>query len=209
MYRAPRTFRTNLDVRRRGVMRGDLPDTGSRWERLLRRLGLEIPPGFRHWATMLPFVAIAGSLLVLALGSYYQVEPAEVGAVQRFGRLVRTTQPGPHFKIPLGIETVTKVPVQRQLKMEFGFRTLEAASRSSYASPSPQTKAESLMLTGDLNVAVVEWIVQYRIKDPRAWLFHVRDVDETFRYMSEAAMRQVVGDHSCLLYTSDAADERS
>src|SRR5678816_753232 len=94
MYRAHRTFRTVRtfrDVRRRGVMRVDLPDTGSRWERLLRRLELEIPPGFRHWATMLPFVAIAGSLLVLALGSYYQVEPAEVGAVQRFGRLVRTT----------------------------------------------------------------------------------------------------------------------
>ena len=86
--------------------------------------------------------------------------------------------------------------MQRQLKMEFGFRTTRGR-RSSPSSPSsPETRAEAVMLTGDLNVAVVEWIVQFRIKDARAFLFHVRDVPETFRYMSEAAMRQVVGDHS-------------
>jgi modulator of FtsH protease HflK len=87
------------------------------------------------------------------------------------------------------------VPVQRQLKMEFGFRTTSAAQRSEFAD-TPETRGEAIMLTGDLNVAVVEWIVQFRIKDARAFLFHVRDVPETFRYMSEAAMRQVVGDHS-------------
>jgi membrane protease subunit HflK len=134
-------------------------------------------------------------LLIVALGSYYQVEPDEVGVIQRFGAYVRTTQPGPHLKIPFA-EKVTKVPVQRQLKMEFGFRTVRAGVRSQYARPTAATQAEALMLTGDLNVAVVEWIVQFRIKDPRAFLFHVRDVPETFRYMSEAAMRQVVGDHS-------------
>ena len=80
--------------------------------------------------------------------------------------------------------------------MEFGFRTAHAAAQTTYEAPSKETMAESLMLTGDLNVAVVEWIVQYRIKDPKTFLFHVRDVPETFRYMSEAAMRQVVGDHS-------------
>jgi membrane protease subunit HflK len=80
--------------------------------------------------------------------------------------------------------------------MEFGFRTLRAAQRSEFAPSTPDTVAEAVMLTGDLNVAVVEWIVQFRIKDARAYLFHVRDVPETFRNMSEAAMRQVVGDHS-------------
>jgi membrane protease subunit HflK len=79
--------------------------------------------------------------------------------------------------------------------MEFGFRTTRAAARSEFTTP-PEAQAESVMLTGDLNVAVVEWIVQFRIKDPKAYLFHVRDVPETFRYMSEAAVRQVVGDHS-------------
>jgi membrane protease subunit HflK len=138
----------------------------------------------------------AAVALLLVVTGYYQVEPDEVAVVQRFGKFVRTTNPGPHLKLPLGVERITKVPVQRQLKMEFGFRTAQAAARTTYAPPSALTAAESLMLTGDLNVAVVEWIVQYRIKDPSAYLFHVRDVPETFRYMSEAAMRQIVGDHS-------------
>jgi membrane protease subunit HflK len=137
---------------------------------------------------------IAGVLLLLITG-YYQVEPDEVGVVQRFGRYVRTTNPGPHLKIPFGVETVTKVPVQRQLKMEFGFRTLQAARQSTFQA-TPEMRNEALMLTGDLNVATVEWIVQYKVKDARAYLFHVRDVPSTFRYMSEAAMRKVVGDHA-------------
>ncbi|HEX2757226.1 MAG TPA: FtsH protease activity modulator HflK [Thermoanaerobaculia bacterium] len=140
-------------------------------------------------------LGVAAALLLIVTG-YYQVEPDEVAVIQRFGKFVRTTEPGPHIKVPFGVEQITKVPVQRQLKMEFGFRTARAAAQTTYAAPSPQTIAESQMLTGDLNVAVVEWIVQYRIKDPAAFLFRVRDVPETFRYMSEAAMRQVVGDHS-------------
>jgi modulator of FtsH protease HflK len=139
-------------------------------------------------------VLVAGLLLLLIGTGYYQVEPDEVGVVQRFGAYARTTDPGPHLKIPLA-ESVTKVPVQRQLKMEFGFRTVRAGQQSEFAE-TPETKSEAIMLTGDLNVAVVEWIVQYRIRDARAFLFHVRDVPETFRYMSEASMRQVVGDHS-------------
>ena len=138
-------------------------------------------------------LAIAAVLVAFVTG-YYQVEPDEVGVVQRFGAYVRTTEPGPHLKIPFA-ESVTKVPVQRQLKMEFGFRSAVTGGRSQFAS-SPETLAEAVMLTGDLNVAVVEWIVQFRIRDARAFLFNVRDVPETFRYMSEAAMRQVVGDHS-------------
>ena len=141
-------------------------------------------------------VLIAGAVLLVAVTGYYQVEPDEVGVVQRFGKYVRTSEPGPHLKVPFGVERITKVPVQRQLKMEFGFRTAHAAAQTSYQAPTKETIAESQMLTGDLNVAVVEWIVQYRIKDPAAFLFRVRDVPETFRYMSEAAMRQVVGDHS-------------
>jgi len=139
-------------------------------------------------------LGVAATLFLIVTG-YYQVEPDEVAVVQRFGKFVRTTEPGPHIKVPF-VEVVTKVPVKRQLKMEFGFRTARAAAQTAYAPASPQTIAESQMLTGDLNVAVVEWIVQYRIKDPSAFLFRVRDVPETFRYMSEAAMRQVVGDHS-------------
>jgi membrane protease subunit HflK len=133
--------------------------------------------------------------LIALLGSYYQVEPDEVGMVTRFGRFVRSTNPGPHGKLPFGIERVQKVPVERQLKQEFGFRTV-AADIESHFRKDEKTAAESLMLTGDLNVATVEWIVQYKISDPYKYLYKLRDVEQTFRLMSEASMRTVVGDHS-------------
>jgi membrane protease subunit HflK len=155
-----------------------------------------IPPLPHLNLSVARWVLAAVALLVLLWTGYYQIEPDEVGVVQRFGRFVRTSDPGPHLKIPFGVETVTKVPVQRTLKMEFGFRTTRPGIKSTYAAASPETLGESVMLTGDLNVAVVEWIVQYRIRDPKKFLFHVRDVPKTFRSMSEAAMRQVVGDHS-------------
>ena len=133
--------------------------------------------------------------IVAIYGSYYQVEPDEVGLVTRFGRYVRTTGPGPHSKIPFGVEQVMKVPVERQLKQEFGFRTERADIQSTFHKDE-KTIAESLMLTGDLNVATVEWIVQYKIADPYKYLFKLRDVEPTFRLMAEASMRTVVGDHS-------------
>jgi membrane protease subunit HflK len=161
-----------------------------------RRESFRLPAVPRPPAGRMGAVAVAAALLLLLFTGYYQVEPAEVGVVQRFGKHVRTTGPGPHFKVPFGVERVTKVPVQRQLKMEFGFRTSRPGVRTEFAAGSPETAAEAVMLTGDLNVAVVEWIVQYRIKDPKKYLFHLRGVEQTFRDMSEAAMRQVVGDHS-------------
>jgi membrane protease subunit HflK len=158
--------------------------------------GIKMPPFTLPSMGRMRLIAGVVAVAIFLLTGYYQVEPDEVGVVQRFGAFDRTTESGPHLKIPFGVETVTKVPVQRQLKMEFGFRTLRAAAKSEFAPTTPETLGESVMLTGDLNVAVVEWIVQFRIKDPRKYLFDVRDVPETFRYMSEAAMRQVVGDHS-------------
>jgi membrane protease subunit HflK len=155
---------------------------------------MRLPPMPQVPLRTVRILAATFGAVVLFFAGYYQVEPDEVGVVQRFGAYVRTSEPGPHVKLPF-VESVTKVPVQRQLKMEFGFRTVRAAQQTEYAE-SPETKAESVMLTGDLNVAVVEWIVQYRIRDARAYLFHVRNVPETFRFMSEASMRQVVGDHS-------------
>jgi membrane protease subunit HflK len=134
-------------------------------------------------------------VLVIANTAYYQVEPEEVAVVQRFGKYNRIAEPGPHLKFPLGIETATKVPVERQLKQEFGFRTSNAAIRTEFHKDD-KTAAEASMLTGDLNVANVEWVVQYKIADPRKYLFNVRDVEMTFRSMSEASMRRVVGDRS-------------
>jgi membrane protease subunit HflK len=159
--------------------------------RMARRARGNLPgvPRFLGW------IALGVLALIGLVGSYYQVEPDEVALVTRFGRFVRTSEPGPHGKIPFGIEQVRKVPVQRQLKQEFGFRTTRADVQSAYAKDD-RTAAEALMLTGDLNVATVEWIVQYKISDPYKYLFKLRDVDETFRLMAEASMRTVVGDHS-------------
>jgi membrane protease subunit HflK len=136
-------------------------------------------------------VVVAGLLL---LSSIYTVGPEEVGVVLRFGKYSRTTQPGLHFKLPLGIEEKIKVPVQRQLKEEFGFRTERSGVRSQFVRAG--LGGESNMLTGDLNAAVVEWVVQYRVDDAQKYLFKVRRVDETLRDMSEAVMRQVVGDRT-------------
>jgi len=132
--------------------------------------------------------------LWLVFSSFYTVDADEVGVIQRFGKYTTTTSPGLHFKLPFSVETVKKVKVQRVFKEEFGFRTLKAGVRTTYGTR--DYSAESLMLTGDLNSAVVEWIVQFRIKNPADFLFKVRDIRKTIRDASEAAMRQVVGDHS-------------
>jgi membrane protease subunit HflK len=138
-----------------------------------------------------------GLLVAIVIGtSYYQVEPDEVAVVTRFGRFTRIANPGPHMQWPLGMERVQKVPVERQLKQEFGFRTFRGSSDEPGFRKDEKTLAEALMLTGDLNVATVEWIVQYKIADPYRYLFKLRDVEETFRLMTEASMRAVVGDHS-------------
>jgi membrane protease subunit HflK len=126
---------------------------------------------------------------------FYKIDVDEVGVIQRFGKYVRTTEPGLHLKLPAGIEKVTKVPVRKIFTEDFGLRTLRPGVRTQYA-PAREYIKESLMLTGDLNVAIVPWIVQYRINDPYKFLFKVRNVRETLRDLSEAIVRQVVGDRS-------------
>ena len=148
----------------------------------------------------IPWRTVAAGLvalvaLVAVAGTVYQIEPEEVGVILRFGKYSRTTNPGLHFKLPF-IENMTRVPVQRQLKQEFGFRTVEAGVRTEFATQERRFADEAVMLTGDLNVAVVEWIVQYRVADPYLYLFKVRNFDDTFRAMNEAIMRETVGDRT-------------
>jgi modulator of FtsH protease HflK len=145
---------------------------------------------FGKLRALLPIVV----LVLLGLTSFYTIQPDEVGLVLRFGKYVRETPPGLHFKAPLGIERVNKVAIQRQHKEEFGYRTLKAGVQSQYATK--PYRDESNMLTGDLNAAMVEWVVQYRITDPYKHEFRVRNVQDTFRAMSEAVMRRVVGDRT-------------
>ncbi len=133
--------------------------------------------------------------LILAWNMVYKIEPNEAGVIQRFGKHVRTTMPGLHSKFPGPIETLSKVPIRKVESEEFGFRTLQAGVQTRYASESAY-QGESLMLTGDLNVAVVPWVVQYNIKNPEKYLFKVRDVTSTLRDLAESTMRLVVGDRS-------------
>lgn len=147
----------------------------------------KLPPGVFKWAIIIVAVVFIGS------SSFYQVQPDEVGVVLRFGVHTENTQPGLRWKIPL-IESVTKIPVQRQLTAEFGFETTMPQGRKPFNRE--ELTGQSNMLTGDLNAAVVEWVVQYRIVDPVAFMFKVRNAHDTFRDMSEAVMREAVGDRT-------------
>ncbi|MEJ2455143.1 MAG: FtsH protease activity modulator HflK [Candidatus Thiodiazotropha sp.] len=142
--------------------------------------------------------AIIAAIAVILIGAgawtaYYTVPSDSVAVVQRFGKYVKDVQPGLHFKFPLGIDVATIVPVKRQLKQEFGFSTPGASDP--YQSPR-DGKRETEMVTGDLNAALVEWVVQYRISNPDKFLFEVREPSETLRYVSESVMREVVGDRT-------------
>lgn len=163
-----------------------------------KRVELLLPDlsGFKQLGRRVPWrgLILAGLAAVALLGSCYTVGPEEIGAVLRFGQYVRTADPGLNFRLPFGIESVIKVPIERQLKQEFGFRTKEPGVQTVYVTEGFET--ESLMLTGDLNIADVEWVVQYRIVDPAKFLFQVRSVEQTVRDLSEAVMREVVGDRT-------------
>ena len=136
-----------------------------------------------------------GILLIVGLWmSYYTVGPESQGVVRRFGKYLQTVDPGLHFKLPFGIDVVTVLPTRRQLKLEFGFATPGYVTNPIQAGQEPDE--EKSMVTGDLNAALVEWVVQYRIEDPRQYLFDVRNPGETLRDLSEAAMREVVGDRT-------------
>jgi len=153
----------------------------------------ELPPELGQWFKYIKPIGIGIALLVMILSSVFQVKTEEEGVITTFGKYSRTIEPGLGFKLPF-IEKVYKVPVERQQKLEFGFRTREAGINSSYTRNG--VRDESLMLTGDLNLADVEWVVQFRVKDAKDYLFKVREPEITLRNISEAAMRQIVGDRT-------------
>ena len=164
---------------------GGIPPQMDKFFKKLKEL--KIPGG--------PLIILVFILLFFGTSMFYTVGVDEVGVIQRFGKYVRTSQPGLNFKMPSGIEKITKVKVRRVYKEEFGFRSTRGEATQRTLSGSENTNV-ALMLTGDLNVAVVPWIVQYRIKDPYDFLFKVHDVRRLLIDMSEAAMRLVVGDRS-------------
>ncbi len=141
--------------------------------------------------------AVALGLFVVAgfLSAYYTIPAESEGVVLRFGRYTKTVPSGLHFKIPFGVDVVEVVPVKRQLKQEFGFATPGATNPWQHSGRN-EWNDEKAMVTGDLNAALVEWVVQYRIERPEHYLFKVRNADATLRDASESVMREVVGDRT-------------
>jgi len=140
-------------------------------------------------------VIFVAALIYAGFGSFYTVSAESVGVVQRFGHYHYVVDPGLHLKIPFGVDSVQQVPIKRQLKEEFGFGT-PGATFSEQISEPREWSLESTIVTGDLNTALVEWVIQFRIEDAFDFLFKVRDPGEALRDISESVMREVVGDRT-------------
>lgn len=158
----------------------------------LPRLKIMLPGNF---PSSFLIVLIVASVSLTLWSSIYTVPSDSVAVVQRFGKFLSLKLPGLRFKLPFTVDNATVVPVKRQLKQEFGFST--EGANDPYQSPRiNEGLKETQMVTGDLNAALVEWVVQYRISDPVKFLFEVREPSETLRYVSESVMREVVGDRT-------------
>ena len=152
-------------------------------------------PSFPQFFSFNAFVGALLALLAIStvLGSFYTVAAESEGVLLRFGKFVKIVEPGLHFKLPLGVDDVVVLPTRRQLKLEFGFGSQGFTNRFQVGKSPADEKS---MVTGDLNAALVEWVVQYRIDNPKEYLFDVRDPDLTLRDIGEASMREVVGDRT-------------
>src|SRR5262249_38863047 len=158
-------------------------------EKLRERLG----NAGRGRPRMRPWLLLGLALVAWLLSGIYIVAPDQRGVVLRFGRVVRETDPGPHYRIPWPIEQGLRPSVTAIRKEEIGFRTLEVGPPARYR----DVEAEALMLTGDENIVKLEFIVQYKVRADATgtgqFLFNVRDPEGTVRAAAEAAMREVVG----------------
>ena len=148
------------------------------------------PPQFNMPANpsrlVVPAILVAFALW-FALSSFTSVPTDSIGVLTRFGRFLGVVQPGLRFKLPLGIDVIDNLPVQRQLKLEFGFKTPGASNLNQYPD---DAEAERTIVTGDLNMALIEWIVQYRVDDPKQFRFHVFQPEWTLRDAGEAVTKR-------------------
>ncbi|MDD3297157.1 MAG: FtsH protease activity modulator HflK, partial [Candidatus Omnitrophica bacterium] len=162
-------------------------------DEIIQNLKNKIP--FKSFSFVSVPVVVSVFIFLLAVkGSIYTIQPNEVGVLLRFGKFTQITNPGLHFKIPFGVDQAIPVKVEKVYTDEFGFRTKSSGVKSVYSQASYDD--ESLMLTGDLNVLDVEWIVQFKINDPFKVLFNIRDADKTIRDISESVVRTITGDYT-------------
>ena len=153
-------------------------------------------PQFKMNPKLVIVVIIIIAALSLVMSSFYVVDQTEQAVVLQLGKFNRMAGPGLQFKLPFGIEKNYNVPTQQIQNMTFGFRTEQAGINTVYSRG--DYPEESIMLTGDLNIIDVEWVIQYRITDPKAWLFNVVYRDQTIRDVSQSTINQLVGDRAIL-----------
>ncbi len=151
---------------------------------------VQFPSNLGRWLGFVPVLIV---VLWLVFTSWYTIPAESVGVVLRFGHFEAIREPGLHFKLPFGIDEILPVAVKRQQKFEFGFGTSGATNPRQF---SDEQDREKNMVTGDLNTALVEWVVQYRLDDPKHYLFSVRNPDATLRDLSESIMREIIGDRT-------------
>ena len=164
-----------------------------------QRTNINIPENLRNIKIPFRFIFLGVFVLLImvaGLSMFYTVTAESQGVVLRFGKYIKTVEPGLRYKLPFGIDQVLILPVKRQLKQEFGFGTAGGSNPSQFTSRSSEQEQERSMVTGDLNAATVEWIVLYSISDPQLYLFKVREPAYTLRDISESVMRTVVGDRT-------------
>jgi membrane protease subunit HflK len=156
------------------------------------------PQGMPRWLGPTTIIlAIIGIAVIIFLStSFYIVDQTEDAVVTRFGKYLTTNGPGMHYKLPFGIDKQYQVKTKVVQTEQFGIRTIKAGVNTIYSND--KFPDESTMLTGDLNIVDVEWIIQYRIVDPRAWLFNVKDRTETIRDVSRSIINMLVGDRAIL-----------
>jgi membrane protease subunit HflK len=146
--------------------------------------------------SLIILVVVVLAVLAVSATSFFVVDQTEQAVVLTFGKFDKIAEPGLHFKLPLGIQTSYNVKTKVVQTAQFGFRTEQAGVVTRYdQSKYPE---ESTMLTGDLNIVDVEWIIQYRIDDAKAWLFNVEDKDKTIRDISQSVLNMLVGDRTIL-----------
>ncbi len=156
-----------------------------------------VTPEPMHWPNNLQRLGVPVLVVLIALwavlSGFTSVPADSVGVLTRFGRFVDIVSPGLRFKLPLGIDVIDLVPIQRQLKLELGTSTPGGSNPNQYPE---EPEAERTVVTGDLNMALIEWIVQYRIEDPKEFRFNVFQPERTLRDVGESVMREVVGDRT-------------
>ncbi|HOI93317.1 MAG TPA: FtsH protease activity modulator HflK [Syntrophobacter fumaroxidans] len=136
-------------------------------------------------------IVLVAAVILIGYNSFYIVQPQETAVIQRFGAYSHTAEAGLHAKLPFGIDTVRKVPTGRVLQHEYGYRSVKPGVRSTFKEK--EFEEEAVMLSGDLNVVNLQWMVQYKIQNPVDFLFRVHDVEGTLDDISESVVRRIVG----------------